>query len=101
MADDTVKSVRKKACPFCGKKLQHKSRRQWCVNLARHLGNSCPPYEREQITAGTRAIWELLKSFPQLFPAGNFVVHEKTASQEEIAELERIANLKPEDLERG
>jgi len=59
--------VRKKPCPYCGKKLQCKSKGRWRNNLARHFSNACPPYEKRIIEMGLR----LFESVAEFALTGN------------------------------
>jgi hypothetical protein len=62
-------SVRKKPCPYCGKKLQAKNKLKWRNNLARHLANACAPFQREQLGTFSRIACQLLADYmPGSFP---------------------------------
>jgi hypothetical protein len=55
-------AVRKKPCPYCGKKLQAANKLKWRNNLARHLAN-CAPHQREWIGMTQRFVLEVLTHF--------------------------------------
>ena len=54
--------IRKKPCPYCGKKLQAANKLKWRNNLARHLVN-CAPHQREWIGMCGRFLFEMLGMF--------------------------------------
>jgi hypothetical protein len=85
--------VRKKACPYCGKRLQAKSKGQWRNNLARHLGNTCAEYARQNINRYTELVTELIKWFLPRAPAGAGDYLAAQNKKAEVSELERLAKL--------
>jgi hypothetical protein len=90
--------MRKKPCPYCGKKLQAPNKLKWHNNLARHLQN-CAPYQRELISMCTRFIFEALTHFMQQAIGTDGSGYQKTANAKaEIEALERMYNSDgPED----
>lgn len=85
--------VHKKACPYCGKKLQAKSKRRWRNNLARHLdGGTCLPYEAEKparMAYMGAFIGNFLGSLLR-FNIDNPIRLADPKAQADIAELEKI-----------
>ncbi len=79
--------VRKRPCPYCGKKLQAKSKHRWRNNLARHLANTCQPYQREHIGMMTKMIGEVI----QWAITGQLPRREDPAAKaKDVAELQRL-----------
>lgn len=94
---------RKKPCPYCGKKLQCVNRHKWRNNLARHLGNACPPYEKEVIQMSLRLMGSLVGSIAEYavtgklseFRSPDFKSPEQILKeQSEIKALEALFKLK-------
>ncbi len=82
--------VRKKPCPYCGKKLQAKNKLKWRNNLARHLANACPPYERETIGFMNRIVFEMI----EWVMTGRFPTREDPAAKsKDVKELQRMMAL--------
>lgn len=90
--------VRKKPCPYCQKKLVATTKGKWRYNLARHLVNTCQPYQRRNIELMTMTICKLLEAF---LPAGMTAPGfgsvpgylQVLNARAEISELERIAKM--------
>ena len=92
------RATRKRPCPYCQKKLTAKTRRNWHVNLARHLANTCQPYQRQHLSLMLQTVWRLLDAFlpagmtrPTLANTDGYVTALKARA--EISELERLAKL--------
>lgn len=75
--------IRRKACPYCGKRLECRSKHLWRNNLARHLARTCAPFQREHMGQ----ILNIVQSLAQSFLPGEL---EKA---QEVAELERLHKL--------
>jgi hypothetical protein len=84
--------IRKKPCPYCGKKLQAANKLKWRNNLARHLGNACPPYEREIIRMGLRMLEGVaILALTEMNPGFEFKRPEQFQKErQEIQELEAL-----------
>jgi hypothetical protein len=88
-----TQAVRRKPCPYCGKKLQAANKVKWRNNLARHLAN-CAPHQREWISMCERFVFEALSKWmipPQQCspPALGISPNAKA----EVEALERLARL--------
>jgi hypothetical protein len=86
--------VRMKPCPYCEKKLQAPNKLKWRNNLARHLGNACPPYEKRMIEIGLRIFegvaFSLTGRVPDFNPAEFKGPDQIRKEQQEIRELEAL-----------
>lgn len=95
----TKTAVRKKPCPYCGKKLQAANKLKWRNNLARHLAN-CAPHQREWIAMYQRFVLEVLgKLIPEAMNGAMFPTNLMPSigvspnTKAEVEALERLVKL--------
>jgi hypothetical protein len=80
--------VRKKPCPYCGKRLQAASKGRWRNNLARHLQN-CAPHQREWISMTEHLMFAMVEHLLGVKPSStDYVAAAKKNS--EVEALERL-----------
>jgi hypothetical protein len=84
--------VRRKPCPYCGKKLQAASKTKWRNNLARHLAN-CAPHQREWISMYERFVLEMLSKVIPPQQVERPMIDRSPNAKAEVEALERLANL--------
>jgi hypothetical protein len=97
------RSISKKPCPYCGKRLEAVNKLKWRNNLARHLANACEPFQREHIRQVLRITESLLMLYVPEALTGVYqepysVVPRELNDDElqrvsEIGELERLMKL--------
>jgi hypothetical protein len=81
--------IRKRPCPYCGKKLQYPNKLKGRNNMARHLANTCLPYQRELMGICTRILERLFEVIGN--PPPRF--EDPQAKQKDIDELQRLFTL--------
>lgn len=86
--------MKKKPCPYCGKRLKATSKGRWRNNLARHL-ESCQPYNIEMLRMTGGVVNKLIDLF-FLSPAQSTGGYIKSAqASTEVRELERMYQESP------
>ncbi len=82
--------IRKRPCPYCGKKLQYPNKLKGRNNLARHLANACAPFQRETMGMYNRILERLFEMMIGN-PPPRF--EDPLAKQKDVDELQRLFTL--------